>query len=170
MGFHALLRLGELVWPDRLSQQDYRKVTLRHTVELLPTGFAFLLPGHKADCFFEGNRVLLQRTFSHDDPDTPFHAYLTSRDHLFPFNPELWLRTDGTIPTRSWFLRRLRTHFNDVGGQSLRCGGATALAEAGVPLHLIQAIGQWTSDTVQIYIRRYPAILAAILFARRDAH
>ena len=36
---------------------------------------------------------------------------------------------------------------NSIAGQSMRAGGATALAEAGVPPQLIQAAGRWTSDT-----------------------
>jgi hypothetical protein len=60
----------------------------------------------------------------------------------FPYNPEIWLRMDGSIPTHSWFMLRLRRHFaSDVAGQSPRSGGATALTEAGVAPHLIQAIG-----------------------------
>lgn len=170
VGFHALMRLGELVWPDKKALQDYRKVTKRSTVELLPEGFSFFLPGHKADRFFEGNRIIVPRYASGDDPDVPFRKYLASRDKLFPFHPELWLRADGSIPTRGWFIRRLRQHFpSDVAGHSLRAGGATALAQAGIPPHIIQAIGRWASDTFQIYIRQHPVLLAAFLFGRRDA-
>jgi hypothetical protein len=79
VGFHGLMRLGELVWPDKKSLQDYRKVTKRSSVELLPEGFSFFLPGHKADRFFEGNQIVLQRNASGDDPDTPFRKYLASR-------------------------------------------------------------------------------------------
>ena len=43
-------------------------------------------------------------------------------------------------------------------------GGATSLAEAGVPPNVIQAIGQWALDTFQIYIKKNPVLLQAILF------
>ena len=43
-------------------------------------------------------------------------------------------------------------------------GGATSLAEAGVPPNIIQAIGQWASDTFQIYIRKNSVLLQAMLF------
>ena len=170
VGFHGLMCLEELVWPDKKALQDYRKVTKWHSVELLPEGFSFFLPGHKADRFFEGNRIIVQRNSSGDDPDAPFRKYLTSRDKLFPFHPELWLRADGSVPTCSWFIRRLWLHFpSDVAGHSLRAGGATALAQAGIPPHIIQAIGRWASDTFQIYIRQHPVLLAAFLFGRGDA-
>ena len=166
VGFHALMWLGELVSPDSKTLQDFQKVTKRNTVELLPEGFAFFLPGHKADKFFEGNRVLLQCNSGSDDPNRPFCKYLQSRDKLFPFHPQLWLRTDGSVPTHGWFIRHLHQHFpSDVSGHSLRAGGATALAQAGIPPHIIQAIGRWASDTFQIYICHHPILLAALLFS-----
>ena len=81
---------------------------------------------HKADAFFEGNRVLvLARGFP--NPVTVFAHYLRLRDAAFPLHPQLWLRQDGSVPRRSWFLRRLRHYFpQDVAGHSLRSGGATA--------------------------------------------
>ena len=166
VGFHALMRLGELVSPDSKTLQDFRKVTKCDTVELLPEGFSFFLPGHKANKFFEGNRVLLQRNSGGNDPDRPFCKYLQSCDKLFPFHPQLWLRTDGSVPTRGWFIRHLHQHFpSDVSGHSLRAGGATALAQASIPPHIIQAIGRWASNTFQIYIHHHPVLLAALLFS-----
>jgi hypothetical protein len=164
-GFHGLLRLGELTWPDNKSLCDYRKVTMRNTVSVLPKSFQFTLPGHKADRFFEGSRVLIQSTDLTDDAWGPFTRYLALRDHLFPLRPELWIKEDRSIPTRGWFLHRFRQHFSgNVGGHSLRAGGATALAEAGVPPHMIQTIGRWSSEAFQIYIRQHPVVLAAHLY------
>jgi hypothetical protein len=165
-GFHGLLRLGELTWPDNKSLRDYRKIVMRNSVQVHPKSFQFTLPGHKADRFFEGSLVLIQSTNLGDDAWAPFTKYLALRDRRFPFRAELWLKEDGSIPTRSWFLRFLRRHFQgDVGGHSLRAGGATALAEAGIPPHMIQAIGRWSSETFQIYIRRHPVFLAALLYS-----
>jgi hypothetical protein len=104
-----------------------------------------------------------------DDPHLPFINYLVSHDLLFPFNPELWLCSNGQIPTHSWFVHRLHHHFaNDVGGHSLRSGGATALAEAGVAPHIIQAIGRWASNAFQIYIQQHPVLLAAMLYGHQS--
>ncbi|KAF7973478.1 hypothetical protein HWV62_15084, partial [Athelia sp. TMB] len=168
-GFFGLMRLGELVYPDKRELKDPRKVIPRDSVELLADSYSFFLPGHKADRFFEGNRVIIQRSDAADDPLAPFKRYLASRDTKFPFHQPLWIRGDGSIPTRSWFISRLRTHFpsRDVSGHSLRAGGATALAEAGVPAHIIQAIGRWASETFQIYIRQHPVLLAALMYGPR---
>ena len=58
--------------------------------------------------------------------------------------PDLWLCADGSRPTRSFFIQRMRVFFtNDIGGQSMHTRGATSLTENGVPPHLIQAIGRW---------------------------
>jgi hypothetical protein len=163
--FHGLMRLGESVWPDNQSLQDYRKVILRSSVHVASQSFSFTLPGHKADRLFEGNKVIIQKVNTHDDPHSAFTSYIRRRDAKFPHNPELWLREDGSIPTRSWFMKRLRHLFpGNVGGHSLRAGGATALALAGIPPHIIQAIGRWSSNAFQIYIRQHPMVLAALLY------
>jgi hypothetical protein len=164
-GFHGLLRLGELTWPDNKNLRDYRKVIMRSSVHVDPHSFRFTLPGHKADRLFEGSLVLIQSTTLDDDPWAPFTKYLSLRDQLFPFRAELWLTEDGTIPTRAAFLHILHRHLSgNIGGQSLRAGGATALAEAGIPSHMIQAIGRWSSEAFQIYIRCHPVLLAALLY------
>ncbi|KDR66779.1 hypothetical protein GALMADRAFT_34352, partial [Galerina marginata CBS 339.88] len=140
IGFFALMRLGELTNSDTKKLRNPLKVIKRTTVLISEDYFQFFLPGHKADKFFEGNTILLSRK-SHGNLNTyhRFALYLASRDKLFPFSSPLWLRSDGTIPTRSWFIHRLRFFFaNDIAGQSLRAGGATSLAEMGSPPSLIQ--------------------------------
>jgi len=57
----------------------------------------------------------------------------------------------------------------DIGGQSMRAGGATSLAEHGVPPSLIQAIGRWSSDAFLIYIRKNPVLIQALLYSHRPA-
>jgi hypothetical protein len=166
-GFFALMRLGELVAPDDKSLLDPRKLTARTSVVLSNDDYRFFLPSHKADKFFEGNTVIVQRHHLVVDPYCHFRRYLASRDRLFPLSPELWLRANASPPTRSFFLNRLHFFFDsDVAGQSLRSGGATSLALNGVAPHLIQAIGRWASPAFQIYIRKSPVLLQALLFGR----
>jgi hypothetical protein len=166
-GFHGLMRLGELVFPDKKSLRNYQKISLRHTVRLLPDQYSFLLPSHKGDPLYEGNRIVIQKIATPSDPYQPFLTYLKSRDHLFPLHPELWLTSRGTVPTRHWFLSHLRSYFPcDYAGHSMRSGGATSLAEAGVNVSTIQAAGRWSSSAFQIYIRKNPIILHALLFGR----
>jgi len=166
-GFYGLLRLGELVFPDKLALRNYRKISLRHSVRSNVDQFSFFLPSHKGDRTFEGNTIIIQKLDMLSDPHKPFLAYLTSRDNLFPLNPELWLTSRGTVPTRHWFMSRLRSYLpTQFGGHSMRAGGATSLAETGATVSTIQAIGRWNSDSFQIYIRKNPVILHALLFGR----
>ena len=166
-GFHALMRLGELAFPDKKSLRNYRKIALRHSVSLMLRQYSFFLPYHKGDRFFEGNTILVQQTDTPTDPYKPFVAYLEVRDARFPLNPELWLTSKGQVPTRHWFMSRLRKFFpKEIAGHSMRSGGATSLAEAGADLATIQAVGRWSSDAFRIYIRKNPVLIHAVLFGR----
>jgi len=163
-GFFALLHLGEMVFPDDTSIRDWRKISCWRTVSLSPDRFTFQLPFHKADHFFAGNEILVTRGTTAIDPIQHFRSYLASRDSLLPLHSALWLWADGTIPTRSFFMRCLRFFFQKhIGGQSMRAGGATFLAEQGTPPSLIQARGRWSSDAFLIYIRCNPALLIDLI-------
>ena len=167
IGFFALMRLGELAYPDSKTSQNPNKISKRTSVQIHPDFFQFFLPSHKADRFFEGNIIMLPKVtpnainlFYH------FAKYINSRDDSFPYSSPLWLRKDGSILTRSFMIRRLRLFFaNDVGGQSLRAGGATALAENGTAPSLIQASGRWSSEAFRIYVRKNPVMIQALLHA-----
>ena len=154
-GFHGLMRLGEISFPDNVTQCNYQKVILQHTVDITEKSYLFWLPGHKADHFYEGNLIIIENTTLPTDPYSFFVSYLQSWDTLHPLKPELWLHESGKVLTCSWFMKQLH-HFSpaDIVGQSMHTGGATYLAEAGVPPNIIQAIGWWASDTFQIYIRK----------------
>jgi hypothetical protein len=93
--------------------------------------------------------------------------YIESRDRLFPFHPQLWLKADGTIPLRFWFINRLHRYFGtNVAGQSMRAGGATAMAEAGAVPKLIKGAGRWSSTSFERYIRKNPIVLHALILSR----
>jgi hypothetical protein len=165
-GFFGLLRLGEMTFPDDVTLQNWKKVTRRTTVRIQDSVYEFLLPGHKADRFFEGNKIMIPAHRFHHHPLRHFQAYLTSRDALHPVASPLWLTAAGTVPTRSFFITRLRLFFKpDVAGQSMRAGGATALAEHGVSPAIIQASGRWASEAFLVYIRKNPTLLQGFLYA-----
>jgi len=170
-GFFALLRLGEISFPDDASIHDWRKVTKRSSVLVRTDLYEYFLPHHKADPFFEGNRIIVRRDQYRHNPLHHFLAYLTSRDRLFPFASPLWLTKAGHVPTRSFFTRRLRIFFDSsVGGQSLRAGGATCLAEHSVPPAIIQPMGRWSSAAWLIYVCKSPALIQALLYSDRHAN
>lgn len=166
-GFFALMRLGELTYSDDKSLHDPRKVTKRSSVLISNDTFQFFLPSHKADRFFEGNTVIVHKNGTHVCPFSIFKMYLASRNIAFPFSSPLWLTKDGSIPTRAFFIRRLRLFFDsNIAGHSMRAGGATFMAENGYAPSLIQAAGRWASTAFQLYIRKNPVLIQALLFAR----
>jgi hypothetical protein len=167
-GFFALMRLGELTFPNDASLHNWRKVSKRSTVTVTDDQYGFHLPSHKADRFFEGNQIIVKKKQYSDaiDPLSVFRRYLASRDDAFPLSSPLWLMANGAVPTRQFFISRLRRYFDrDVAGQSMRAGGATSLAEHGVPPSLIQLIGRWSSDAFFIYIRKSPVLIQALLYS-----
>ena len=167
-GFFALLRLAELVFPDDKSIRDWRKVVKRSSLIVHDDFYEFLLPHNKTDPFFEGNRIIVRGDQFQHNPLEHFRAYIASRDRLFPFASPLWITERGHVPTRSFFTSRLRLFFDaSVGGQSMRAGGATSLAEHGVPPSIIQPMGRWSSTAFLIYIRKSPALIQALLYSDR---
>lgn len=166
-GVLALHRLGELTWPDTVDMRSWRKVIKRSSAVLTATSFGYVLPGSKADHIFEGSQILITRQPGIRNPMPSFKDYLNSRDHLHPMQPALWLTERGEVPTRRWFLSRLRkANLENVGGHSLRAGGATFFAAAGWPDDRIQALGRWSSQAFKIYIRKNPVVLQALLHSR----
>jgi hypothetical protein len=165
-GFHGLMRCGELTSHNSPARRDSRKITMRFSVSWpSSSSYGFILPSNKTDPFFQGNHLVIKGFVDEVDPLPFFLSYLSSRDHLFPAHPQLWLRKNGLPPTRSWFMSRLRTFFPDtqIAGQSMRAGGATCLASNGATPAIIQAAGRWASNTFQIYIRKNPILLQALL-------
>lgn len=166
-GWHGLLRLSELTQPSRRRQRDYRKLMLRNDVRLSPTTCRLLLPTHKADQNLAGHDIILQRVAGHLDPISPFTTYLSSRDRLFFLFPELWLRENGEVPTFGWYVAKLRCALGaDVGGSSLRSGGADYLAGLGTPHAIIQAVGRWSSEAFKVYLRTHPTLVQAAIWGQ----
>jgi hypothetical protein len=166
-GFFGLLRLGELTFPDDKSLQNWKKVTRRNTVVMRQDRYEFLLPGHKADRFFEGNKIIIPALRFNHRPLHHFEHYIKSRDTIHPVASPLWLTEAGTVPTRSFFINRLRLFFDDdVAGHSMRAGGATSLAEHGISPAIIQASGRWASDSFLVYIRKNPTLLQGFLHSK----
>lgn len=78
-GFFALMRLGELTFPDEVHLRNWKKVTRRSSLVVTSEQYEFLLPAHKADRFFEGNRIIVKKVpYCDIDPLSVFRAYLAS--------------------------------------------------------------------------------------------
>lgn len=168
LGHFGLHRLGELTSSDVLAHRSHRKLIKRPTATRSSIGFSYILPYHKADRYFLGNTVIIPARSDNLDPTEHLAHFLRLRDASFPNRIELLIRSDGSLPTRSWYMDRLKQLFpNDgFGGHSLRAGGATELALCGTSESLIRRIGRWSSEAWERYIRVHPVLLSAVLQAR----
>lgn len=161
-GFHALHRLGELTVTDNSNFRDVRKVISRLSVVVSDCqGFIrYTLPYHKGDPFFLGSTVIVGScAIEGACPVKALLAYFDVRDQAFIVSPHLFITSSGALPTRSWFLRRFHNFFDkNKSGHSMRSGGASALAQAGLPLEYIQDVGRWSSEAFKTYIRDHPVM------------
>lgn len=92
-------------------------------------------------------------------PMDALRAYLGTRDRWFGNRSPLFLDSNGRVPTRAWFLGRFHAFFGfNKSGHSMRSGGASAMAQAGIPLEIIQDTGRWSSEAFKTYVRDHPVL------------
>lgn len=120
-GFCGLMRLGELTLSNDTSLDNYNKVTRRSSVHVSgQSNYSFVLRAHKADAFFEGNKVVISDNQFQFDPVPTFAEYLQSRDDKYRVLSPLWLTSEGLVPRRKFFIMRLSRFCGaDIAGQSL---------------------------------------------------
>lgn len=92
-------------------------------------------------------------------------AYLTMRGNK---DGPLFLFQDGRPLSRATLKEWLRKILSEAGipgtfsSHSFRIGAATVAARNGVPDHLVQALGRWTSNAYLLYIRTPAQALAQL--------
>uniref|UniRef100_A0A1X7TIL8 Tyr recombinase domain-containing protein n=1 Tax=Amphimedon queenslandica TaxID=400682 RepID=A0A1X7TIL8_AMPQE len=111
--------------------------------------------------------VVLGKTDDDLCPVSALLAYLARRPG--PGVGPLLIQEDGQPLTRDFFVHLLKEALGRCGiesggysGRSFRIGAATSAAKAGVPNHIIKAMGRWESEAYQTYIRSSPSTLAAV--------
>ena len=162
--FYACHRSGELVLKSKKSV-DWRKIIKRSSLHFSSGYAGYRLPYNKTDPFYRGTDILLS---SQDvaDPVTLLQEYVHARDALHGARRALFIREDGSHPTRAWFDSKLFSFVDrSFGGHSLRAGGATFYASLGLSESVIMALGRWSSVAWKIYIRDNPCIRAALQLA-----
>jgi hypothetical protein len=162
VGIAGLFRLGEL------TQADPGKQIARNSLLFTNGVCTIFLPYSKTDRFYRGDTVVLQAwrgrlALAHPGP--ALVAYLRLRDAQFHDGP-LFVRPDGSPPTRDWVVAALRRVVGSfVGGHSLRATGATWLAQSGASELDIMRAGRWSSDAYQRYLRDHPTVHVAFVAA-----
>ncbi len=163
--FYGCHRIGELVQKNDKSLFDWKKVIKRSSLLFLGDYVQYRLPYHKSDPFYRGTDIL----FTPQDVANPvalLAEYITFRDRLHGATASLFLREDGSQPTRSWFDSILFSILDrSFGGHSARAGGATYYASLGLSEDIIQALGRWSSAAWKIYIRENPSVRAQLQLA-----
>ncbi|KAG2099602.1 uncharacterized protein F5147DRAFT_711961 [Suillus discolor] len=138
---------------------------MRHMLVMTTTSISYILPYQKNNSLGTGMTILiLANSLAVRDPLLVLKRYVAFHDSAFPFRPAPWLTSAGSVPTRGWFLRRLREHCGSrMSGHSMRAGGVTALAIAGMTPDLIQAAGCWSSEEFRKYVHQHAFLLNALL-------
>ena len=156
--FYGCHRMGELVQKNDRSLFDWRKIIKRASLTFEIGRVQYRLPYHKGDPFYRGTDVILT-TQDIANPVLLLREYARLRDHLHGAKTALFLRENGSHPSRSWFeLKFFAVLDRRFGGHSPRTGYATFLASLGISESIIQAVGRWSSEAWKIYIRENPAI------------
>ena len=160
--FYACHWTGELIQKNDKSLFDWKKIIKRSSLIFEHGRALYHLPYHKGDPFYRGTDILFTpQTIA--DPVTLLTEYTTSRDIRHGAATSLFLRADGSQPTRSWFDSKLFSFLDrSFGGHSASAGGATFYANLGLTEDVIQAIGRWSSAAWKIYIRDNPTIRAEL--------
>ena len=162
--FYGCHRSGELILKSKKSI-DWRKIIKRSSLHFSHGYAGYRLPYHKTDPFFRGTDILFS-TQDSADPISLLWEYVNRRDKLHGARRALFLREDGSHPTRAWFDSKLFSFVDrSFGGHSPRAGGATYYASLGLSESVIMALGRWSSEAWKIYIRDNPCIRAALQLA-----
>ena len=165
LGFFGLLRSAEFT-ADTKSKLD-RSITLTRrdiSFNVDCTCMSVNIKVSKTDPFREGTVITLPKLNNILCPVRAMVRYLkhaAMNGPLFQFRNGVFLTRQHIAYIFKQFLDRevnLNTH-------SLRIGGATQLSKAGVPEHIIQKIGRWSSDCYTKYVRLTPQHIYAAYFS-----
>lgn len=152
----GLLRIGELLPLQSTSTGPLLGHVTRFSSAGGSTYFELFLPESKTDQYKKGVTVLIASGFAVAALD----RIITRHPTRSPSDP-LLMRS--VVPPRPYLRKPVLARFNDLlararvdrsgfTGVSFRSGGATALANKGVPTLLIQVLGRWTSDCYKRYV------------------
>ena len=167
VAFFAFLRCGELTCknvfdPDiHLTMSDVVFHPNEDCVNLT-------LKSSKTDPFRQGVTIRLFKTGEMICPVTAINRYLSSLPTALKEGKKPLFVNNNLQPiTRLYFIDKLKRVLQHMGldtkhysGHSFRVGAASSCSANGVPDHLIQTLGRWSSDCYMRYIRTSISSLA----------
>ena len=126
-----------------------------------PSSLVFTIKHSKTDQYGNTTPIFLFKLNNLLSPYEPLLNYIHSRraQHAAPSDP-LFVTNHGSVATRTWFHSHLRLVLSKAGyspelfsGHSFRIGAASTASSKGVPDHVIQILGRWSSQAYHSYIR-----------------
>lgn len=161
--FSCCGRAGEVTMPDTFSRRNPKKYMRRETSNVTASSFSSRLPYHKADPLYVGSTYFFVSSQAGTNFSLSAFYYTKARDRLFGNTGPLFLKQDGTVPTRSWFVKRLKKYFGkQYTGHSGRPGGATWYILLGWKQEDVKRQGRWKSQAWEDYIRITPEVAMAL--------
>ena len=161
LAFFGMLRVSEYTAPTTTTFEPalhlgVNDVTLNFSSHIV----SIHLSTSKTDPFCAGVDVRVGATFNDICPFTALTRYLAKRTGA---GGPLFVFSDGRYLVRShitYVLRAVTVNPASTNTHSLRMGGASSLAMAGVPRYTIQLLGRWASDAYKRYIFFNDAFIA----------
>ena len=145
LAFHGLLRASKFTSQTTVSYNP-RKILLKSDITILHHTICLQIKASKTDQRGHGQTILLGCTNSSACPVSLIEQYLQSCHHLLPHLP-LFHFADGKLLTQYSLATSLKGCILAVGENpkhfsthSLRIGGATAAAAAGITPSIIQEL------------------------------
>ena len=168
VGFYGFLRTAEFTVPNGKFDPSCHLAVKDVAIDChtSPSLLQIRIKMSKTDQYKHGTFVYMATTHNELCPVAAVLSYLvhhpSGEGPLFQFR-------DGSPLTRARFVLEFRKALSSAGvqadgytGHSFRIGAATTAAAKGIPDNMIKALGRWTSEAYQIYIRLPREQLASV--------
>ena len=152
IAFFGMLRVSEFTSPSAFYFNQNIHLSSNDVFIDFQRNLAFIyLKFCKTDQFGVGTTIRVSRLNHQLCPVLALHRYLNIRG---PHPGPLFIFSDGFYFTRADLstLTQALPHVANINTHSLRRGGASALAAAGVSHEIIKTLGRWKSDAYKRYI------------------
>ena len=158
------LRASEFCSENK-SSFDQHKTLLVQDVESTSEAVILTLKASKTDQFRSGHEVRLAPS---GKSVCPYRALSQHLQNCHTRNKPLFSFVNNTYLTRQIFSKVLKSllpqscNKQSYSSHSFRIGAASCAADKQTPVWLIKALGRWSSDCYQEYIRVQPSLIDKI--------
>jgi hypothetical protein len=166
LAYFGFLRSSEFTVPNGATFSQALHLSVHNIAadqHVAPSRIQVNIKVSKTDPFCQGCILTLGQGRS---PLCPVKAMLNFLELRGGSAGPLFVKSNGVPLTWTYLSERLRRLLNDTGipgnfsSHSFRIGAATSAALAGVPDHLIQTLGWWSSSAYLTYIRTPRSLLS----------